>query len=596
MRGCLACLEGVLQELIDLLTAAKRDHDVGKPRTPPPPATPLDFPCCEPSGAVPSSCLPQDLLKIFSNLPRTGPSLEHIDALNASLVSDVPLESLLPAKHLPPTSWAYNPPNKDDYPITISSGSIPAHEAFHTRAKELIISNQDAYRTIQRKPQTGSAPPIRLLFFRKFFDELDSMADYWDVSQDKYTKPRSHSGSGSRKSSNAAASDAHELRKEQEQQGQARGNGHDRGDIQMEDVSSVQNNSAECSNTVSESDSARTAQQQSNIIMSNTSSLPFLSSPASTNDNRSASPSSSASSSATNPSATPVASTSNAPKPPSPLTESLYIGRRTSTGSALPPPFRERTVFAFLETITLPFRSRLIEPRSQLRLSLQGLMLPLPHMASIYRVPEDQPLARRGILEGPLCGAAASSEVCFREEGEERGKGVKEMMHLLKEVGLVLLLAQKRAREGKEEETPGKGKWWAENPRWGGGSGLGIEKDQEIQEAKALEEQKEREAKAQTPPSLTDAARKRVKRSEKGPNAKTLSPPMSTWEKNVKYMRIGMDKIGGGDTDDVSVSIRMYSRTTDKIADLLDFFSQPSHFDRICARSHSLRGVHSEPF
>jgi hypothetical protein len=44
-------------------------------------------------------------------------------------------------------------------------------------------------------------------------------------------------------------------------------------------------------------------------------------------------------------------------------------------------------------------------------------------------------------------------------------------LDVLREIGLLLEVAQERYREGKTEDKPGVGKWWTEKPRFGGGTG-----------------------------------------------------------------------------------------------------------------------------
>ncbi|KAF1820852.1 uncharacterized protein K489DRAFT_44741 [Dissoconium aciculare CBS 342.82] len=44
-------------------------------------------------------------------------------------------------------------------------------------------------------------------------------------------------------------------------------------------------------------------------------------------------------------------------------------------------------------------------------------------------------------------------------------------LDILREIGLLLEIAQERYREGKTESRPGAGQWWTEKPRWGGGKG-----------------------------------------------------------------------------------------------------------------------------
>ena len=170
-RGCLARLRGIQQTLTNIHVALKRDDDDDKPRPPPPSATPFDFPCCEPKSADPTNRVPQNLSKVFGEIKRC-PTKDHFRALNVSLSNDVSIEELVSADHLPPGSWLQAPSQSNessDKPVLINGGSLPAHEAFHTRARELQIRNEDGYRTLRRVPLADKEGPIRLLFFRKFW-------------------------------------------------------------------------------------------------------------------------------------------------------------------------------------------------------------------------------------------------------------------------------------------------------------------------------------------------------------------------------------------------------------------------------------------
>lgn len=508
-NGFHKCFGSLQQALTGLCAALKRDPDNEIPRTPPPSATPLDFPCCEPKPIEASDRTPIDLAKVFSGIHK-GPTTEHLNALNLNLKSDIPLEELVPADHLPHTSWLQTPnPNTDSntQPILVNVGSLPAQEIFHARAKELQISNEDGYKTIHRIPLAKNKGPIRLLFFRKFWDELDCLADYWDTSQDKYTK----SLSKSRKRSGDVAMDVDQLRGTAQQISKMSEQG-EPGNVSMGHSSSG----------------------------GGTSTAPLNESPDVSTPNDTPMPD--------------VASSeaSDATSSPNPTESALYTGYRTSTGSSMPLQHLEKVLFAFLDPLALPFRLRLVEPRSQPRLQLGPLLLPLPHMASVHRVPLDQSLARQGWREGPLMGAVAAEYAVWRDNGERPGEGARERLQLLKEVGCVLLLAQRRAMEGKAEVVPGKGKWWTEVPKWGGGSGVALYKDPESEKPATAA------GGGKSKLSLIEAQRRRVKRAarrgtEGRTKANVLVPPSSLWEKNVKYARIGMQREGAGDTvDDVS--------------------------------------------
>ena len=76
--------------------------------------------------------------------------------------------------------------------------------------------------------------------------------------------------------------------------------------------------------------------------------------------------------------------------------------------------------------------------------------------------------ARQGWMEGPLLGLQCRSEVDF---GPGENSTSHAVLDVVRELGGMLLLAQERAREGQTEKRSGEGKWWTEQPRWGGGPG-----------------------------------------------------------------------------------------------------------------------------
>lgn len=204
-----------------------------------------------------------------------------------------------------------------------------------------------------------------------------------------------------------------------------------------------------------------------------------------------------------------------------------YTGRRLGTGRDMPPRFRDDTIFTFVEAVAMAFRCRVEHPRIEPKVKLQNLLIPVPQTGAVYRGPKDRDLARRGIVEGPLLGIQSSAQVVFRrpEDLEDTSQG--EIAHVLKEVGLMLSIAQKRARDGQQEPDPSEGKWWATKPRWGGGSGGEI----------GTQEEKEEED-----PNGSSKGRKRPKKSSPIDNWRKLQPPPRTWDKGVLYLQVGRDK------------------------------------------------------
>jgi hypothetical protein len=100
-----------------------------------------------------------------------------------------------------------------------------------------------------------------------------------------------------------------------------------------------------------------------------------------------------------------------------------------------------------------------------------------------------------------------------------------------------LIIAQERAREGKEEKKPGVGKWWCEAPRWGGGPGGEVGNPVGNSDDPA-------------PP----VGRGRTgSRGDRRTNLKRLDrQSSSTWDKRIKYQAIGKNEESG--VDDVSLS------------------------------------------
>lgn len=428
-----------MQEMWDSLTdptpvTGKDDKE------PPPPATPLEFPRCEPSKfSVPEVGGTNDLVKLFSSSLRTGPTTKHLQALNVNITNELSLEQVIPTDYIPNSSWSKDPATSETSESfqtalprskSLSNGApAPGKEEFFARVKELLHDNEDGFRAIQRKPPLPNRQPTRIAHFRKFWEGLLLVAEYWDTSLDKY--------SDNRDTEDESNMDIDELRSE-----------------------------------------------------------------------------------TTNPE--PKMETDKGGDP-----KRTYTGRRMGTGRDMPGKYREETVFAFVEALVPAFRCRLEQPRSHQKLQLQGTLIPILHAASVHRIPKDVRLARRGVAEGPMLGVFCREQTSFRGLDEAEGEGKQEILDLLRETGLMLMLAQKRAREGKEEEVPGKGKWWANAPRWGGGAGdeLGDANEESTGD-----------------PKPSEFSHKRVRKTSRVDAWKGLEPPSGIWERGVTYQQIGKDK------------------------------------------------------
>lgn len=436
----------------------------------------------------------QEISELFLKLHKTGPTIQHVQALNICSVTEVALEQLVPKDHIPPISWQQDPnttggsnvfPAPLPSTLTLSNGSpVPSHDVYFTRVKELLFDNEDAFRSVERKPSLPGRPTIRVAHFRKFWDGLSQIADYWDTSLDEYTNNPSDTGQD--------AMDIDQLRS---------------------DAKSFESGDAD----------KGTKKQD-------------------------------------------------------------YTGRRIGTGKDMPPKHRDDAVFAFVEGIASAFRCKIERPRLEPKIKLHNLFIPLSQTGIVYRFPKDSQHARRGVLEGPLMGIQCTNQTVFHRPEEAPGEGQGESANLLREVGVMLSIADKRSREGQNEPEPSEGKWWESKPRWGGGPGGEVGVSEESQDAKevdaksAFEQELADESKKaasepkppirfrggidrllrkQEPGSTKEDSegsakgRKRTKRSNAVESWKTLQPAKSTWDKNVVYKQIGKHKTAT--SDDVSL-------------------------------------------
>ncbi|KAI4216812.1 MAG: hypothetical protein LQ351_000761 [Letrouitia transgressa] len=417
---------------------------IDKPREPPQPPTPLDFPHCRiRSNLTTVHENVRDLPKLFASAQNRGLKIHHIEALNVSCTGELLLEQLLPVEYLPPLQWQHEPkpsdgPNIPSSPIPspkrLSNGTKrPGHDEFYRLYKEVLCENNDAFDFIQKR---SASPLVRIVNFRKFWENLLLMAEYWDTSMDN-------------------------------------------------DISS----SKPCDTHSMEVD--RTVSPDTNT------GVPLKSSP-------------------------------------------NYTGRRIGTGREMPANYRDETICRFVETIAWQFGCRVEQPRQQPKLQLQGHIIAMHQTASVYRTPKDPNMARRRILEGPLLGIQCRNTTTFRKAEDKIGEGKDEIRDLLmNEIGILLMLAQKRAREGKVEKKVWEGAWYVTKPRWGGGPGGEMGEA----EKEGLTEGKERLV------SGSQAPKKQKRRHglRSVDHWKNLTPNSSLWEAGVTYSRVGQDKTSSCD-------------------------------------------------
>lgn len=160
-----------------------------------------------------------------------------------------------------------------------------------------------------------------------------------------------------------------------------------------------------------------------------------------------------------------------------PLHQQTHI--RTGTGSQLPHEYRQALTSSFVKLITYDFSCNVTYPRIEPRLHIhppksQSSSSPSYFSAAgvtmAYRTPIERNAARACFIEGPVAALSSRSNTSFTTPFDSN-------LDLAREVATILLTAQQRNREGKEENHFGEGKWWTTVPRWGGGKGGAIGKE-----------------------------------------------------------------------------------------------------------------------
>ncbi len=288
-----------------------------------------------------------------------------------------------------------------------------------------------------------------------------------------------------------------------------------------------------------------------------------------------------------------------------PLHQRIQV--RSGTGSGTPADFRQSLLASLVKFVAYDFACNVQRPRVEPRLFIgpsqstdgqfPGTSPPTSFPCIIdfvYRTPNDRMSARSGIIEGPIAALRANHTTGFETTMEE-------VMDLAREVTCLLVTAQQRAREGKEEvkhDEKDPNKWWCFKKRWGGGSGgpIGKEEDRtpttdgdsiepssagiERSLAEAASQREEsglgsrpsalgalgardnlddiRTALAASGPLPTLTAGPSVPGRKLRGKGKTMSlydnyrmvrPPSSSWDKKCRYIRIGA--VDGAEYDDV---------------------------------------------
>ena len=161
-----------------------------EPQDPRPVATLLQFPTCTPEEVVQTGLKELDVIKLFSNINRTSPQLQHLEAFGISLTRNVSLEAILPNDSLPPISWLQDPaltrdsefPSTSPHSKLMSNGRpTPDHTSFWNVVKELQFDNADAFRAARRQGQPQGRPIVRVAYARNFWNGAANMVDFWNT-------------------------------------------------------------------------------------------------------------------------------------------------------------------------------------------------------------------------------------------------------------------------------------------------------------------------------------------------------------------------------------------------------------------------------
>ena len=291
---------------------------------------------------------------------------------------------------------------------------------FDERLAELRLDNDTGIRVITRTTKPGSVKP-RIAYARKFWEGVESVAQYWDTSVDQYYEApittTEHDG----------------------EKGAKRQRTDSKPSVLNLQTRSSQTNSADPLLT------QLFANDIPNVDVDNT---------------------------------TAVASETPLPPDCPQQTHMRYKGRRTAAGSDMPDQFRADMVRGFVQCTFHPFGTQTAPPRQMPMVRINKLNVPVRQTAAVYRVPRDRLRARQGFLQGPVITIQCRPEIDFQAETlDAKQRESKSRLDAIRELGGLLQLAQERQRQGKTEERPGEGQWYTTTRRWGGGSGdeVGID-------------------------------------------------------------------------------------------------------------------------
>ncbi|KAI6814390.1 hypothetical protein KC332_g2067 [Hortaea werneckii] len=464
--------------------------DPEEERDPPLEPTPVTFPTYQSSHAADwnDSKAPPNFQTLFARILKPADvSREHQDSLNIEIQPQCTSDDLLPlasdgTSYLPSMApqQAINAASYSDA-TKVDAATSRKRKDFDERLAELRVDNETAYRTLTRSLRNGVKAP-RLAYMRKFWEGLENMGQYWDCSKDAYSEapPSEEDGEQSAK----------------RQRLESTRNGHREGPNTQNTANPDGDEAHTSEGASSETERKRNAPANAVRDLMSTSSLAESS-------------------------------------------ELRYSGWRTGTGRNMPDTFRADAVRAFVEGTVWPFQCTVSPPRQMPIVHFGKLRLPVRQTAGVYRLPKDRMKARQGCLEGPILALQVRSDTDFVDDDGCPLEG-KSRLDLMRELGGMLQIAQERRREGKTEVRPGEGKWWTTVPRWGGGPGGEMEKEEGnadiVQASEDLLE------------GIKEARGRKKKDYSQGRVRKTpamlwreLKCGSSTWDPKLDYTAIGKD-------------------------------------------------------
>jgi hypothetical protein len=455
---------------------------------------------------------PPALQPLFARILRPSDiSDKHLEALNVRLCPPSSPEDLVPSA---PDGTSYWPPLTPSQPIAEASYADATkadpkisrrRREFDERLAELQIDNDTGFRIITKTVKPDTKPP-RLAYMRKFWEGLESVAQYWDTSLDDY----------------------HESSLPDQQEESEKG-------AKRQRLDSVQSKGT--SPSLSCTDPAQATSQDTDAPAPDEAVVPTQSTDGSVGD-----------SSATNGEENGDESVSAGTGSPHPRISMRYKGRRTASGRDMPDQFRADTVKAFVEGTIWPFQCTVAPPRQMPIVQINKLNLPVRQTAAVYRLPKERQKARAGWLEGPLFTIQCRPDTDFLGGTlTERQMETKARLDTMREIGGLLQLASERQRQGKTEARPGEGKWWTTTPRWGGGPGGEVANhvangDVDVKDVLQLAEDM-----AAALPKKTSNFSRRPKRKTPAMLWKEIKPGSKLWDPKTDYEAIGKDPLSAYD-------------------------------------------------